>query len=190
MCQRVKLRRCGRASKLQALPLPIKPFVLIIMDFITNLPLSVDTLTKAVYDSILVIIDQYTKFVRYILCQKTISIIKLTQLFIRHQFVNKGLPINVVTNRGLLFTSKFQAHLYYYLNVSRGLLIVFYTQTNRQTKCQNQMLEMWLRCYMCYMQDNQVNLLPLEAFAYNNAFYEAIQMLLFKAMHGYLLDTC
>ncbi len=126
MCQRVKLRRCRRASKLQALLLPIKPFVLIIIDFITNLPLSVDTLTRAVYNSILVIIDQYTKFVRYILCQKTINTLELTQLFVRHQFVNKGLPINVVTNRGSLFTSKFQVCLYYYLNVRRGLLTVFY----------------------------------------------------------------
>ena len=39
------------------------------------------------------------------------------------------------------------------------------------------------------MQDDWVTLLPLAAFAYNNAFHEAIQMSPFEAMHGHSLDT-
>ncbi len=189
MCQRVKSRRHGRAGELQALPLPVKPFVSITMDFITDLPPSVDTLTGAVYDSILVIVDRYTKFARYIPCRKTTSATELAQLFVRHWFVDKGLPIDVVTDRGSLFTSKFWARLCYHLNVSRGLSTAFHAQTDGQTERQNQTLEMWLRCYVCYMQDDWVNLLPLAAFAYNNAFHEAIQMSPFEAMHGHPLDT-
>jgi len=184
ICQRVKARRQRKAGEMQALPLPVKPFVSITMDFITDLPPSEDVLTGAIYDSILVIIDRYTKFGRYIPCRKTIDAPELAQLFVSHWVVDKGLPGDIVTDRGPVFTSKFWGRLCYHLNVTRGLSTAFHPQTDGETERQNQTLEMWLRCYVCYLQDDWVNLLPLASFAYNNALHEAIQMSPFEAMYG------
>ena len=67
-----------------ALPLLSKPFELILIDFIIDLPRSIDKTIGIVYDSILVIIDRYTKISKYILYKKTTSIEDLTNLFLKN----------------------------------------------------------------------------------------------------------
>ena len=67
-----------------ALPLLSKPFKSILIDFITDLPRSIDKTTGVVYDSILVIVDQYTKISKYILYKKTTSVEDLTNLFLKN----------------------------------------------------------------------------------------------------------
>ena len=67
-----------------ALPLPSKPFESISIDFITDLPYSIDKTTGVVYDSILVIVNRYTKISKYILYKKTTSIEDLTDLFLKN----------------------------------------------------------------------------------------------------------
>ena len=66
------------------LPLLSKPFKLILIDFITDLLYSINKTTGIVYNSILVIIDQYTKISKYILYKKTTSIKDLTNLFLKN----------------------------------------------------------------------------------------------------------
>ena len=54
------------------------------MDFIIDLPRSINKTTGVVYDSILVIINQYTKILKYILYKKTTSVKDLTDLFLKN----------------------------------------------------------------------------------------------------------
>jgi hypothetical protein len=82
--QRVKPVRQQKAGKLQALPLPSKPFESISIDFITDLPPSIDNSTGIEYDSLLVIVDRYTKVARYIPCLKTTTAEELADLFIKY----------------------------------------------------------------------------------------------------------
>jgi hypothetical protein len=56
------------------------------MDFITDLPHSINKTTGVVYDLILVIIDRYTKISKYIPCKKTTSTEDLTDLFLKNWF--------------------------------------------------------------------------------------------------------
>ena len=53
-----------------------------------------------------------------------------------HSFLNL-----IVTNRGLLFTSKFWSLLCYFLGIKQQLLIAFYLQTDGQTERQNNIIE-------------------------------------------------
>ena len=66
------------------LPLLSKLFESILIDFITDLPCSINKTTGIVYDLILVIIDQYTKISKYILYKKTTSVEDLTDLFLKN----------------------------------------------------------------------------------------------------------
>jgi hypothetical protein len=75
--------RHRKAGELQTLPLPSKPFELITMDFIIDLPPSTDITIDIVYNSLLVIVDQYTKVARYILYYKTTTVEELIELFIK-----------------------------------------------------------------------------------------------------------
>jgi transposase InsO family protein len=189
ICQRTKARRRKPAGEMQALSLPAKPFESISLNFITDLPPSKDSVTGNVVDSLLVIVDRYTKEAEYIPCLKTTDAPMLAQLFIRFWFKDHGLPASIISDRGSVFTSRFWKELCFHLGITRGLSTAFHPQTDGQTERQNQAIESWLRCYICYQQDNWTDLLPLAKFAYMNAPQESIGIAPNEARYGMLLET-
>lgn len=189
ICQRVKTPRQRKAGEMVPLGQPEYPFQSITLDFITDLPPSTDEITSEVFDALLVIVDRYTKRARYIPCSKTIDAPAFARLFVKHWFKDQGLPASIVSDRGSIFASKFWSALCYHLRVDRNLSTAFHPQTDGQTERQNQTLETWLRSYVCYMQDDWVNLLPLAEFAYNNAFHDSIGCSPNEACYGKSLDT-
>ena len=86
ICQRTKAQRKRQAGEMQALPLPTKPFDSISMDFITDLPPSIQPDTAVLHDCILVIVDRYTKVGRFIPCRKTTDAPELARLFLANWF--------------------------------------------------------------------------------------------------------
>jgi hypothetical protein len=189
ICQRTKARRTRNAGEMQALPLPSRPFESITMDFITDLPPSIASTTGRIADSLLVIVDRYTKEVEYIPCLKTTDALELARLFIDRWFKDHGLPASIISDRGSVFTSRFWSELCFHLGITRGLSTAFHPQTDGQTERQNQTLEGWLRCYVCYMQDNWADLLALAKFAYMNAYHDSIGMTPNEARYGITLET-
>jgi 5'-3' exonuclease len=75
------------------------------MDFITDLPPS--KLQKEVYDSILIVIDRFTKLGTYIPCKKSINAKELADIVTKRVFNIYGYPDSIVTNQRSLFTSGF-----------------------------------------------------------------------------------
>ena len=134
--------------------MPTGPFKSITMDFIVDLPPSMGPGDNKAYDAILVILDRYTKVVKYIACRKTIDALELARLFVKHWFPDQGLPESIVSDRGSLFTSKFWAALCYHLNIKRRLSTAFHPQTDGQTERQNQIIEAFFRSFCNYHQDN------------------------------------
>src|SRR6266498_677303 len=63
-CERMNCRRHKHYGFLQPLPMPSAPWKDITMDFITDLPLSL--FRRNAYDSILVVVDRYSKMVVFI----------------------------------------------------------------------------------------------------------------------------
>ena len=189
ICQRTKARRTKAAGVMQAPSQPSKMFESITMDFITDLAPCKSTVTGKVTDSLLVIVDRYSKDVEYIPYLKTINAPELACLFIAYWFKDHGLPTSIITDRGSVFTSRFWTKVCFYLRITKGLSTAFHPQTDEQTKRQNQALEAWFRCFICYLQDDYVNLLPLAKFAYMNAYHEVIKMTPNKAKYGINLET-
>ena len=94
------------------------------MDFITDLPPS--KRYGQVYDSILVMIDRFTKMARYIAVRKSMDTAELVDIYINTIFKDFGCPKGITTNRGSLFTSKFWGTLMWYLQIQRRLSTAFY----------------------------------------------------------------
>ncbi len=59
------------------------------------------------YDSILVIIDRYTKIAKYFPYLEIINIGDLTDLFLNPILPSFGIPKGIVSNRGAIFISTF-----------------------------------------------------------------------------------
>ena len=68
------------------------PWVDITVDFTTDLPLSNG------YDSILVVIDRFSKEVEFIPMTKTVTALETAKLYLFNMWKNHGLPRSIVSN--------------------------------------------------------------------------------------------
>ena len=71
------------------------------MDFITDLPL------VGGYDTVLVIVDQFSKMAQFVPCSKTISGEETVDLFLKNVVRLHGLPKDITSDSGPQFISHF-----------------------------------------------------------------------------------
>ena len=100
-CQKIKTVRTRDYGKLMPLPITTGPWKSISMDFIVKLPLSEG------FDSILVIVDRFSKMCHLIPCNESIDAPQTATLLLRNVFKHHGLPIDMISDRGTQFTSNF-----------------------------------------------------------------------------------
>ena len=93
------------------------------------------------FDAVLVVVDRYTKFTRYIPTCKDWEVEDMANILVKEVFIKYGKPISFVRNCDLFLISKFWSHLCYYLSIQLKYSTTFYSQTDRETECQNQILE-------------------------------------------------
>ncbi|MBW0580667.1 hypothetical protein O181_120382 [Austropuccinia psidii MF-1] len=148
------------------------------MDFITQLPLSNN------FDSILVVVDRFSKMAIFIPTYGTITALDLAQIFISRVFSKHGLPISIVSNRGSLFVSSFWTQLCQKLKISRDLSTAFHPEKDGQAEMLNQILEQSPRMYVSYHQYDWHTWLPLSKFAYNNAKHSSTEQSPFFTIYG------
>ena len=130
-CQQAK-RTCHKPYReLQLLQQPWELYTDISMDFIIGLPPS-KCWSKA-YNSILIIMDWYTKMACYVMVWSDIDTPGLAAVFVQ-KFVLAGLgvPDSIVSGRRSVFTSTFWSAVCYHLKVHRRLLTAFHPQTDGQ----------------------------------------------------------
>ena len=115
----------------------------------------------------------------------TINALGLTEVIINVVVRHHGLPDSIVTNRRLLFTSKFWSLLCYFLGIKQKLSTTFHLQTDGHTKRQNSTMEAYLWAFVNFKQNDWARLLPMAEFTYNNAKNASTGFTLFKLNCGY-----
>ena len=178
-CHRAKAERHAPYGPLRFLPIPERPWSSISMDFIEQLPPSEG------FDTILVVVDRLTKMALFIPTYATDDAPRLASIFLTHVFSKHGTPVDIVSDRGKHFVSRFWASLCALLGIKSNLSNTYHPETDGQTECVNQILEQYLRLYINYEQDNWGDLLPLAEFAYNNTSHSATGVTPFFANYGY-----
>ena len=166
------------------MPVPTHRWKDLSIDFVTGLPILTDWKGDS-YDSILVIIDRLTKMVYYEPVKVTINAPSPAEVIIDVVVQYYGLPDLIVTDRELLFTSKFWLLLCYFLGIKRRLSTAFHPQTDGQTKRQNSTMEAYLRAFDNFEQNDWARLLPIAKFAYNNTKNASIGYTSFELNCGY-----
>jgi hypothetical protein len=115
------------------------------MDFITGLP---PTIHKGIeVDSILVIVDRFTKFSKFFPVHTTMTAGELAELFHYEIELQYGPQEGIVSDRGSVFTSKFWTRLFTLANTRLRFSTAFHPQTDGQTERVNQVIEHYLRCF-------------------------------------------
>ena len=105
-CQLHKIRRHKPWGTLVPLPVPDTAWRHFSLDFVTDLPKSKNGEGRE-HDAILVLIDRFTKYVRYLPVNKTITAQKVAELLLEQCFLKQGPPDTMLSDRGSVFTSQF-----------------------------------------------------------------------------------
>jgi hypothetical protein len=156
------------------------------MDFVTGLPPS--RWRGSTYDCILVVVEMYTKYALYLPCTKEIDAPELAELLYERMMPILGMPENLVSDRGSLFTSEFWSSFCWLLSVRRRLSTAYHPQTDGQTERQNQTLEYFLRSYINWQQDDWVRWLPIAQFTYNGSTHSTTGLPPAEALMGWRPD--
>lgn len=177
-CQKFKDKRHHPYGLLQPLPIPPHPFSSISVDFIGALPPSEG------YNSICVWVDRFSKLVHLVPCSTTITAEQLGEMFLKTIFVRHGLPDNIVSDRGAVFTSSWWSKFCDLVGMDLKLTTAYHPESDGQTERMNQTLEQFLRIFSTYRQDNWASLLPFAEFAMNNTVNASTGKTPFEIIHG------
>jgi transposase InsO family protein len=179
VCQKTKSSRQQQFGLLMPLPVAKGPWQSISLDYIVKLPLSCG------FDSILVVVDRFTKMVHLIPCVESIDAVSTAELLLKNVFKLHGLPLDIVSDRGPQFVSKFWETVCSQLGIQRKMSSAAHPQTDGQTERINQTVEQYLRAFVNYQQDNWSELLHFAEMAMNNAVSGSTKLSPFELNFGF-----
>ena len=125
-CQHNKNHTEQLTGKLMPNSIPDKAWTYISVDFITKLLLAQG------YNSILVIVDQFTRIVHFVPTTEKTTAEGLVRLFRNNVWQLHGLPKSIISNRDLQFVVGLMRELNRLLEIKTKLLIAFHSQTDKQ----------------------------------------------------------
>jgi hypothetical protein len=140
VCAQNKTPRQAPSGLLQPLPVPHRLWSLSSLDFVTGLPPSDGNTTM------LMVVDRFSKSAHFIPLPKLPSTKEKAQLMMQHVFRIYGLPVNIVSDRGPQFLSRFWKAFCTLIGLSTSLFPGFHPQSNGQSERANQDMETALRC--------------------------------------------
>ncbi|CAI7783068.1 unnamed protein product [Closterium sp. NIES-53] len=157
-----------KTGLLQPLPVPEQPWQVVSLDFITGLPS-----TSRGHDSILMVIDKFSKMDHFIPTNATATAEATACLFFDRIITIHGIPATLISDRDPKFTSKFWKELMGLLGTKLAMSSAYHPQTDGQTERLNQVVEQLLRTACKDDVSHWDTQLPTLEFAYNNASHAA-----------------
>ena len=177
-CQRNQCARM-RTGLLQPIPIPVRPWESISMDFIMGLPK-----TERQRDAIFTFVDSLTKYVHVIPTKSTIDAEGAARLHVYNVFAYHGLSKSIVSDRDPRFTSAFFKEVFSLLGVKLNMNTANHPQTDGMTERVNRIVEDTLRFFVNHRQTNWDELLALCQFSMNNSFSTSTEDTPFYLMSG------
>ena len=155
------------------------PWVDVSADFITDLPLSHG------FDSILTVVDRFSKETEFILCNKTATALDTAKLYLFHVWKDHGLPRTIVLDRSPQFASQVMMDLCKRLGITPKLSTAHHPQTDGQTEVMNQEVQQYLRLFCAEEQEQWSDWLGLAQFTINNRQHSATKFSPFQLTRTY-----
>ena len=179
VCRRVKAEHQRPAGTLQPLAIPEWKWDKVGMDFITGFPR-----TKRGNNAIFVVIDRLSKVAHFLPVRESITASQLADLYISRIVSLHGVPLEINSDRGSLFTSHFWESFQTAMGTHLSFSTAFHPQSSGQVERVNQILEDMLRaCVISFGMDWE-KCLPFAEFAYNNSYQSSLKQAPFEVLYG------
>jgi hypothetical protein len=179
ICHRVKAEHQKPARLPQPLPIPEWKWDKIQMDFVTGFPKS-----QKGNDAILVVVDQFSKVAHFLPVKETITASQLANLYISRIVTLQGIPKEISSDHGSLFTSKFWDSFQEAMGTHITWSTAYHPQSQRQVEQVNQILEDMLRAYVIFFGKKWEESPPYAEFSYNNSYQASLKMAPFEVLCG------
>jgi hypothetical protein len=179
ICQQSKPDRHKLPGLLQPLPVPSGAWQIISLDFVEGLPVS------GRFNSILVVVDSFTKCGHFIPLHHPFSAASVAKAFMNQVYRLHGLPTTIVSDRDSIFTSLFRKELFRLADVTLQMSSSYHSQTDGQTERLNQTMETFLRCFINACPSKWADWLTAAEFWYNTSEHSSIGRSPFEALYGY-----
>src|SRR4051812_25275580 len=179
VCRRIKAEHQRPAGTLQPLPIPEWKWDKVSMDFITGFPK-----TQKGNNAIFVVIDRLSKVAHFLPVRESITASQLADLYISRVVSLHGVPLEINSDRGSLFTSRFRQSFQNAMGTHLSFSTAFHPQSSGQVERVNQILEDMLRAGVISFGKNWEKSLPFAEFAYNNSFQSSLNMAPFELLYG------
>src|SRR5258707_3398849 len=178
MCNRMKTFPMQKVGKLIPNKVPDQCWQVISIDMIRELPDSKG------YNAVLVVVDRLSKWIHAIPTVTSLDSTGVARLFLEHIWHHHGLPEEVISDCGSTFVSNFSCKLAALLGVKLTPSTSYHPQTDGQTECMNQQIEVYLWVCVSHRQDDWADWLLLAEVAYNNKVHTATHQTLFELDTG------
>ena len=179
-CQVTKIARRPKAGELVPLPVPLRPFTSISLDFIVRLPL-----TESGHDAALVVVDRSTKYAHFIPTTVNVDAAQTHELLTQHVYRHHGYPLDITSDRDTRFTSHFWKEMQRVLNIKLRMSSAFHPATDGQTERLNAVLEGYLRSFCSFRQEQWDQWLHSAEMSYNNSQHSSTGFSPFFLLFGF-----
>jgi transposase InsO family protein len=139
------------------------------------------------YDSIVTITDHNcTKGVILIPCLETMGAEDLAEEYKQRAFPYIGLPQKIISDRDTQFTSHFAKEICRQLGIEQNISSTYHPQTDGQSEKTNQHVEMALRIFCNFQQNDWVDYLPVVQYMLNARVSETTKKAPFELWMGFI----
>src|SRR3954464_8572310 len=149
------------------------------MDFVASFPKS-----QKGNDAILVVIDRFSKIAHFLPVKETITASQLADLYISRIVSLHGIPLEISSDCGSLFTSRYWKSFMEAFGTHLSLSTAFHPQSQGQVERVNQVLEDMLRACVLSFGMKWEESLPYAELSYNNSYQDSLKMAPFEVLYG------